>query len=98
MHYIRSRSWVYSPVMKRTRKRGGRSAVRRKLPGLNQFKEARRFLANLRDEQVPRVWEWESLLVDEVLERFPTKSAQAEALGLSREGYRKKLLRMGLDW
>ncbi len=44
------------------------------------------------------MWEWDRLLLDELFRRFATKTEAAEALGLSREGLRKKLVRMGVDW
>jgi hypothetical protein len=87
---------LYSDGMKRTQKSGRRRAGKYQLPGLKEYKPARQFLATLRDDRLPAIRQWESLLVDEVLQRFPTRTEQAQALGLTREGYRKKLNRMGL--
>lgn len=81
--------------MKRTRQRRRRAAIQ--LPTRSQFRPARNLLTSLGDDQLPVIRQWESLLVDEVRKRFPTKTEQAQALGLTREGYRKKLVRMGLE-
>lgn len=81
------------PRPRSARKR--RSRPDRVLPSVKQHKPARTYLRGLK--MPPTIWEWESLLVDEVLWRFPTKTEAAAALGLSREGFRKKLIRMGLD-
>ncbi len=64
------------------------SAVRR-------FGQLRGCLQELR--QLPTVGEWDRLLMEEATRRFYTKTESAAALGLTREGYRRKLLRMGIE-
>ena len=45
--------------------------------------------------RMPTMFEWEYLLVDEAMNRYQNKTHAAAAVGLTREGFRKKLLRMG---
>jgi hypothetical protein len=47
--------------------------------------------------QLPTVYDWDRLLMEEASTRFYTKTDSAAAIGLTREGYRRKLQRMGLD-
>lgn len=46
--------------------------------------------------QMPTVEEWDRLLMAEASARFYTKTDSAAAIGLTREGYRRKLQRMRL--
>jgi hypothetical protein len=59
-----------------------------------RFQELRACLRRL--YQLPTVGEWDRLLMEEASGRFYTKTESAAAIGLTREGYRRKLLRMGL--
>lgn len=47
-------------------------------------------------KRLPTMFEWEYLLVDEAMLRYQNKTHAAAAVGLTREGFRKKLIRMGL--
>ncbi len=47
-------------------------------------------------KRLPTMFEWEYLLVDEAMNRYQNKTHAAAAVGLTREGFRKKLIRMGL--
>lgn len=51
----------------------------------------RRYLDGL--GTLPTFQQWETLLIDAAMKRRITKTDQAAALGLSREGWRRKLLR-----
>ncbi len=44
----------------------------------------------------PRITEVERLLIEEAMVRFGSKTAAAAALGMTREGLRKKMIRLGL--
>ncbi len=82
-------------------RRNGAAASNRRSGNNSTASAARRFsplrgcLQNLR--QLPTVEEWDRLLMEEATRRYPTKTESAAALGLTREGYRRKLVRMGLD-
>lgn len=79
---------------RRTRTR--RRPKPRPVVGPNSYSAARVALRRMRVP--PSLWEWEYLLMEEILARYPTKTEAAQVLGLSREGFRKKLIRMGFDW
>lgn len=61
---------------------------------LRKFTDVRVCLRRMR--QMPTVEEWNRLLMEEAAARFYTKTDSAAAIGLTREGYRRKLQRMGL--
>lgn len=76
-------------------RRNGRSNSAASAAATRRFTPLRACLQNLK--QLPTVSEWDRLLMEEATRRFSTKTESAAALGLTREGYRRKLLRMGLD-
>jgi len=48
--------------------------------------------------RMPTMREWHILLMDEAVRRYNgNKTQAAAAIGLTREGFRKKLVRMGLE-
>jgi transcriptional regulator with AAA-type ATPase domain len=48
--------------------------------------------------RMPTMGEWHILLMDEAVRRYNgNKTQAAAAIGLTREGFRKKLVRMGLE-
>lgn len=77
---------------------GGRSSNYRKHPGRAQT--VRRFpdiRACLKDSRyIPTIEEWERILLEESLRRFPTKTQAAAEIGLTRQGFGKKIDRMGI--
>jgi DNA-binding NtrC family response regulator len=73
------------------RKRGSRAA--RPVP---KYKPIREWLGWL--QELPTMYQWEAVLMEEVMRRCDgNKSHAARTVGLTREGFRKKLLRMGLE-
>jgi DNA-binding protein Fis len=48
--------------------------------------------------ELPTLWDLERILMEEAIQRYWTKTEAAQAVGLTREGYRRKLIRMGLDY
>ncbi len=75
-------------LRKSTRRRSRAVPVRR-------YTDVRSCLRRMR--QLPTMYEWSQLLMEEAAARFYTKTDSAAAIGLTREGYRRKLQRMGLD-
>lgn len=69
--------------------------LRRLEPPPRRHNEARAYLRRVK--LIPTAAEWDRLLMEEASRRFYTKTESAAALGLTREGYRRKLIRMGLD-
>ena len=69
-----------------------RSKKRRYAP--RRFNEVRACLRRMK--YLPTLMELDRLLMKEALERCYTKTEAASVLGLTREGLRKKLYRMGL--
>lgn len=88
---VKSRSRkVGRPVrVKRTRRRAQRT--RRPVRKLQPIRQWLRYF-----REMPTIFEWEYILLDEALARYQNKTHAAEALGITREGLRKKLIRMGL--
>ncbi len=62
--------------------------------GVRRFPDLRNCLRGSR--QMPTIAEWERILLEEALRRYPTKTQAAAAVGLTRQGFGKKIDRMGL--
>ncbi len=62
--------------------------------GVRRFPDLRNCLRDSR--QMPTIAEWERILLEEALRRYPTKTRAAAAVGLTRQGFGKKIDRMGL--
>lgn len=69
-----------------------RNRTRRSWPPPSRYTCVRRALRDSRT--LPTLDEIQSLLIDEVLFRFPTQSEQAAALGIHRESLNRKLRRV----
>lgn len=61
---------------------------------VRRFPEIRACLRGSRN--IPTVSEWERILLEESLRRFPTKTQAAAEIGLTRQGFGKKIDRMGI--
>ena len=73
-------------------KRKSRTPVRGPVPKYHAIRSWLRWFKRL-----PTMFEWEYLLVDEAMSRYRNKTHAAAAVGLTREGFRKKLIRMGIS-
>jgi DNA-binding protein Fis len=73
-------------------KRKSRRPVRGSVPKYHAVRAWLRWFKRL-----PTMFEWEYLLVDEAMNRYQNKTHAAAAVGLTREGFRKKLIRMGIS-
>jgi hypothetical protein len=61
---------------------------------LRRFPEIRACLRSAR--HIPTIEEWDRILLEESLRRFPTKTRAASEIGLTRQGFGKKINRMGI--
>lgn len=77
---------------------GSRYAAHRKGPGRvanpRRFMEIRACLRGSR--RIPTIEEWERILLEESRRRYPTKTQAAAEVGLTRQGFGKKIDRMGI--
>lgn len=77
---------------------GSRHAAHRRAPGkatgVRRFPDIRACLRGSRS--IPTIAEWERILLEESLRRFPTKTQAAAEIGLTRQGFGKKIDRMGI--
>ncbi len=81
-------------AIRRPFRRRGKKRLARKARRLRTHPRLRAFLRRMKD--LPTLEELERLLVVEAMRRCRTKTAAAAAVGITREGFRKKLVRMRL--
>lgn len=81
----------------RQHRNSGRRLAPQRSPKQSKARDFPQFRTCLRKaDPLPTIWDVDRLLMEEALRRFDTKTAAAQAIGLTREGFRKKILRMGL--
>lgn len=93
-----NRNVSHSRMSRPVTRNGSRYASHRKSQGRasgpRRFPEIR---ACLRDSRhIPTIAEWERILLEESLRRYPTKTQAAAEIGLTRQGFGKKIDRMGI--